>query len=126
MHMFVFVAVIIPPQLGLYMSLAPEMKLTYPLGGPAAQTAFDQGLSGFEARAFRGLGVFTSTPVRAITSDTPLTHVSCCICSPFPQASTSLPGSTNPAFPSCTFCTSYHMHIVHVHAMFDPAHFGQR
>jgi hypothetical protein len=59
----VFLLRIIPPQLGLYMSLAPEMKLTYPLGGPAAQTAFEQGLQGFEARAFRGLGVFTSTPV---------------------------------------------------------------
>ena len=55
---------IIPPQIGLYMSLAPEQKLTYPLGGPAAQAAFDAGLQGFEARSFRGLGVFTSTPVR--------------------------------------------------------------
>ena len=53
---------IIPPQLGLYMSLAPEAKLTYPLGGPAAQAAFDAGLKGFEASAFRGLGVLTSTP----------------------------------------------------------------
>lgn len=51
-------------QLGLYMSLAPEQKLTYPLGGPAAQAAFDSGLAGFEAKSFRGLGVFTSTPVR--------------------------------------------------------------
>ena len=49
-------------QLGLYMSLAPEQKLTFPLGGPAAQAAFEQGLSGFEARAFRGLGILTSTP----------------------------------------------------------------
>lgn len=55
---------IIPPQLGLYMSLAPEQKLTYPLGGPSAQAAFEAGLAGFEARSFRGLGVFTSTPVR--------------------------------------------------------------
>ena len=54
---------IVPPQLGLYMSLAPEQKLTYPLGGPAAQAAFDAGLQGFEARSFRGLGVFMSTPV---------------------------------------------------------------
>lgn len=53
-----------PSQLGLYMSLAPEQKLTYPLGGPSAQAAFDAGLAGFEARSFRGLGVFTSTPVR--------------------------------------------------------------
>ena len=44
------------------MSLAPEMKLTYPLGGPAAQAAFDSGMKGFEASSFRGLGIFTSTP----------------------------------------------------------------
>jgi hypothetical protein len=53
---------IVPPQLGLYMSLAPEQKLTYPLGGPAAQAAFESGVQGFEARSFRGLGVFVSTP----------------------------------------------------------------
>jgi len=53
---------IIPPQLGLYMALAPEEKLKYPLGGPAAQAAFEAGVDGFEARSFRGLGVFTSTP----------------------------------------------------------------
>ena len=78
----VFAAVIIPPQLGLYMSIAPEAKLTYPLGGPAAQTAFEQGLQGFEARAFRGLGVFTSTPVRASFTDMPSCplHVSFVLC----------------------------------------------
>jgi len=53
---------IIPPQIALYMSLAPEAKLTYPLGGPAAAAAFEAGMQGFEARAFRGLGVMTSTP----------------------------------------------------------------
>ena len=53
---------IIPPQLGLYLSLAPESKLTFPLGGPAAAAAFEQGLAGFEARSFRGLGIMTSTP----------------------------------------------------------------
>jgi len=54
--------IIIPPQLALYMSLAPEQKLTYPLGGPAAQAAFDAGLAGFETTSFRGLGIMTSTP----------------------------------------------------------------
>ena len=53
---------IIPPQLSLYMSLAPEQKLTYPLAGPAGPAAFNAGMAGFEAQSFRGLGVFTSTP----------------------------------------------------------------
>jgi hypothetical protein len=53
---------IIPPQLSLYMALAPEAKLTYPLAGPAGQAAFNAGMQGFEAQQFRGLGVFTSTP----------------------------------------------------------------
>lgn len=52
-------------QLGLYMALAPEQKLTFPLGGPAAQAAFEAGLAGFEAKSFRGLGIMTSTPVRS-------------------------------------------------------------
>jgi len=56
---------IIPPQVGLYLSLAPESKLTFPLGGPAAAAAFESGLAGFEARSFRGLGIMTSTPVRS-------------------------------------------------------------
>ena len=56
---------IVPPQLGLYMALAPEQKLTFPLGGPAAQAAFEAGLAGFEAKSFRGLGIMTSTPVRS-------------------------------------------------------------
>ena len=50
-------------QLSLYMSLAPEQKLTYPLAGPAGPAAFNAGMAGFEAQTFRGLGVFTSTPV---------------------------------------------------------------
>ena len=45
------------------MALAPEEKLKYPLGGPAALEAFNGGKEGFEARSFRGLGVFVSTPV---------------------------------------------------------------
>ena len=58
---------IIPPQLSLYMSLAPEQKLTYPLAGPAGTAAFAAGVQGFEAQSFRGLGVFTSTPVSSPT-----------------------------------------------------------
>ena len=50
------------------MALAPEQKLTYPLGGPSAQAAFEGGVQGFEAKSFRGLGVFTSTPVRHDTT----------------------------------------------------------
>jgi hypothetical protein len=58
---------VIPPQMSLYMSLAPEQKLTYPLAGPAGPEAFNGGVEGFEAKSFRGLGVFTSTPYE--TSD---------------------------------------------------------
>lgn len=53
-------------QLSLYMSLAPEQKLTYPLAGPDGPAAFNAGMQGFEARTFRGLGVFTSTPVSLV------------------------------------------------------------
>ena len=53
---------IIPPQLSLYMALAPESKLTYKEGGPAAEARFEAGVAGFESRAFRGCGVFTSEP----------------------------------------------------------------
>jgi len=74
------------------MSLAPEEKITcvfsrsnqcpkhesasfadhrscvrrFQKGGPSAVANFDAGVAGFEARAFRGLGVFTSTPVRLL------------------------------------------------------------
>ena len=51
---------VLPPQMLLYMALAPEQKLTYKEGGPAAEARFDAGVAGFEARAFRGCGVFTS------------------------------------------------------------------
>jgi hypothetical protein len=73
----------------LYMALAPESKLSaphcdsnalprppcpplayacplaraaYKEGGPAAEARFEAGVAGFEARAFRGCGVFTSEP----------------------------------------------------------------
>ena len=46
----------------LYMALAPEAKLTYEKGGPAAEARFEAGVAGFEARAFRGCGIMTSEP----------------------------------------------------------------
>jgi|TARA_Y100000385_G_scaffold188434_1_gene194779 hypothetical protein len=36
----------------------------YKEGGPAAEARFEAGVAGFEARAFRGCGIFTSEPVR--------------------------------------------------------------
>jgi len=76
----------------LYMALAPEQKLTcaaeanrtpmhwpdaappfaqprtcrFKEGGPAAEARFEAGVAGFEARAFRGCGVFTSGACRAL------------------------------------------------------------
>jgi hypothetical protein len=43
----------------------PAVPRRYKEGGPTAVTAFEGGVAGFEARAFRGCGIFTSTPVRA-------------------------------------------------------------
>ena len=56
---------VLPPQMLLYMALAPEAKLSYKDGGPAAEARFEGGVAGFEARSFRGCGVFTSEPVRS-------------------------------------------------------------
>jgi hypothetical protein len=53
---------VMPPQMLLYMALAPEAKLTYAQGGPAAEARFEAGVAGFEARAFRGCGIMTSEP----------------------------------------------------------------
>ena len=44
------------------MTLAPEEKTLYAVGGPKAQSEFDAGLQGFATRAFRGLGVVFSEP----------------------------------------------------------------
>ena len=68
---------IVPPQLSLYMSLAPEQKLTYPLAGPAGPAAFNAGMQGFEAQSFRGLGVFTSTPVSFLVEPR-IAHLNAC------------------------------------------------
>ena len=45
------------------MTLAPEEKTLYSVGGPKAQAQFDAGPEGFATRAFRGLGVVMSEPV---------------------------------------------------------------
>jgi len=53
---------ILPPQMLLYMALAPEARLLYKEGGPSADARFEAGVAGIEAKAFRGCGVFTSEP----------------------------------------------------------------
>jgi len=53
---------IVPPQLLLYLALAPEEKISYKLGGPAAEARFEAGMAGYEARPFRSCGVVTSEP----------------------------------------------------------------
>lgn len=53
---------VIPPQLALYMALAPEPKTLYAEGGPKADAQFEAGYEGFESRNFRGLTVVTSEP----------------------------------------------------------------
>jgi len=59
---------IIPPQLALYMSTAPDEKTLYAAGGPKADALFESGMEGFVTRAFRDLGVVTSDPF-AITEE---------------------------------------------------------
>ena len=53
---------VIPPQLALYMAMAPEEKIKYMEGGNLAVSRFEEGTAGFETKSFRGLGVFTSVP----------------------------------------------------------------
>ena len=53
---------ILPPQMLLYMALAPEARLTYEKGGPNADARFEAGYEGFESRSFRGCTVVTSEP----------------------------------------------------------------
>ena len=45
-------------------------ELTYKEGGPAAEARFEAGVAGFEARAFRGCGIFTSEPFEVSTTRT--------------------------------------------------------
>ena len=55
----------LPPQLLLYMAIAPEAKLTYDKAGPNGVAAFERGVAGLQATAFRGCAVFTSDPLCA-------------------------------------------------------------
>lgn len=54
---------IIPPELALYMSLVPEQRKTYYIGGPNAPAEFNAGAAGFETSSFRGMGVVTNRPL---------------------------------------------------------------
>lgn len=54
---------IIPPELALYMSLVPEQRKTYYIGGPTAPVEFNAGAKGFETASFRGMGVVTNRPL---------------------------------------------------------------
>lgn len=51
---------IVPPELLLYIATAPDERITYSSGGATAVTKFEEGVDGYRARAFRGLGVFES------------------------------------------------------------------
>lgn len=53
---------IVPPQILLYMAIASEEKIKFSDAGPKGPAEFEAGVAGYEARAFRGLGVFSSTP----------------------------------------------------------------
>ena len=53
---------IVPPELLLYIATASEEKYVYNVAGPAGPAKFEAGVAGYEARAFRGCGVVTSTP----------------------------------------------------------------
>ena len=53
---------IVPPQLLLYLATAPDEKINFSFAGPTGPANFEAGVNGYEARAFRGCGVFASTP----------------------------------------------------------------
>lgn len=50
------------PQLLLYIATSSEEKYVYNVAGPAGPAKFEAGVAGYEARAFRGCGVVTSSP----------------------------------------------------------------
>lgn len=50
------------PQLLLYIATASEEKYVYNIAGPDGPAKFEAGVAGYEARAFRGCGVVTSSP----------------------------------------------------------------
>ena len=53
---------VVPPELLLYIATSSEEKYVYNVAGPAGPAKFEAGVAGYEARAFRGCGVVTSTP----------------------------------------------------------------
>ena len=53
---------VVPPALLLYLALGPDEKINYSFAGPTGPSNFESGVNGYETRAFRGCGVFTSTP----------------------------------------------------------------
>lgn len=56
-------------QLLLYLSVGPEEKIKYDYAGELGVNRFEAGVAGYEARGFRGLGVFTSIPYEASAED---------------------------------------------------------
>lgn len=73
----------VPPQLLLYLALAPEEKIRFIEGGERAVTKFEEGVAGYESRAYRGLGVFTSTPYEYVARcphllPSPVAHLLTC------------------------------------------------
>jgi hypothetical protein len=60
---------VVPPNLLLYLAVGGEEKYVYNTAGPAGPDKFESGVAGYEQRAFRGLGVFTSNPYET-TDDT--------------------------------------------------------
>ena len=58
---------IVPPQLSLYLSTAPNEKTLFVDGGSKAVAEFESGRAGFETRAYRSLGVVSSEPVRNVS-----------------------------------------------------------
>ena len=53
---------IVPNQISLYMTMAPEEKTVYQLGGDKALAEFEAGAQGFLSKSFRGCAVVTSDP----------------------------------------------------------------
>ena len=53
---------VVPPELLLYIATASEEKYVYNIAGPSGPEKFEAGVAGYEARAFRGCGVVTSSP----------------------------------------------------------------
>lgn len=55
-------AMIIAPQMSLYVAMGPEERINYSVGGPQAIANYEAGPRGFESRTFRGLRIFVVNP----------------------------------------------------------------